>query len=105
MVNGAPVARTLTFTDTVVPPVVAKTLLFALGARYARTGKTASGRDTGDVSKQVQESGGAIDCGVVGTIYFRLRRNPPHAESLATDFANERLWRLLRKNWQRLKVC
>jgi len=106
MVNGAPVARTLTFTDTVVPPVVAKTLLFALGTRYARTSKTASGRDTGDVSKQqVQESGGAIDCGVVGTIYFRLRRNPPHVESLATDFANERLWRLLRKNWQRLKVC
>jgi hypothetical protein len=105
-VNGAPVARTLTFTDTVVPPVVAKTLLFALGARYARTGKTASRRDTGDVAKQqVQESGGAIDCGVVGTIYFRLRRNPPHVESLATDFANERLWRLLRKNWQRLKVC
>ena len=53
----------------------------------------------------MQESGGAIDCGVVGTIYFRLRRNPPHVESLATDFANERLWRLLRKNWQRLKVC
>ena len=106
MVNGAPVARTLTFTDTVVPPVVAKTLLFALGTRYARTGKTAAGRDTGDISKQqVQESGGAIDCGVVGTIYFRLRRNPPHVESLATDFANERLWRLLRKNWQRLKVC
>jgi len=106
MVNGAPVARTLTFTDTVVPPVVAKTLLFALGTRYARTSKTASGRDTGDVSKQqVQESGGAIDCGIVGTIYFRLRRNPPHVESLATDFANERLWRLLRKNWQRLKVC
>jgi hypothetical protein len=52
------------------------------------------------------ESGaGAIDCGVVGTIYFRLRRNPPHVESLATDFANERLWHLLRKNWQRLKVC
>jgi hypothetical protein len=106
MVNGAPVARTLTFTDTVVPPVVAKTLLFALGARYARTSKTVSGRDTGEVSKQqVQESGGAIDCGIVGTIYFRLRRNPPHVESLATDFANERLWRLLRKNWQRLKVC
>jgi hypothetical protein len=106
MVNGAPVARTLTFTDTVVPPVVAKTLLFALGTRYARTGRTVVGRDTGDVSKQqVQEAGGAIDCGVVGTIYFRLRRNPPHVESLATDFANERLWRLLRKNWQRLKVC
>ena len=30
--------------------------------------------------------------------------NPPHVESLATDFANERLWRLLRKNWQRLKL-
>jgi len=107
VVNGAPVVRTLTFADTVVPPVVAKTLLFALGARYERAGKNAArGRDTGGVTKQqAEESGGAIDCGVVGTIYFRLRRNPPHVESLATDFANERLWRVLRKNWQRLKVC
>jgi hypothetical protein len=108
MVNGAPVARTLTFADTVVPPVVAKTLLFAIGTKYARSGKTT---DTGN-AKQVAGSGGvggggsgAIDCGVVGTIYFRLRRNPPRVESLATDFANERLWRLLRKNWQRLRVC
>ena len=103
MVNGAPVSRTLTFADTVVPPVVAKTLLFAIGAKYGRSGKNS---DSGS-SKQVEASGnsGAIDCGIVGTIYFRLRRNPPHVESLATDFANERLWRLLRKNWQRLRVC
>ena len=109
MVNGAPVARPLAFVDTVVPPVVAKTLLFAIGTRYARSGKSA---DSGGASaKQVMGGGGgggdggAIDCGIVGTIYFRLRRNPPHVESLATDFANERLWRLLRKSWQRLKVC
>ncbi|HEY2377852.1 MAG TPA: hypothetical protein VGH98_17905 [Gemmatimonadaceae bacterium] len=101
MVNGAPVTRPLTFVDTVVPPVVAKTLLFAIGAKYSRSGKTL---DTGKV-KQQEGNGGAIDCGIVGTIYFRLRRNPPHVESLATDFANERLWRLLRKDWQRLKVC
>jgi hypothetical protein len=106
-VNGARVARTLTFADTVVPPVVAKTLLFALGARYTRTSKATSGRvaDGDDGQGEESSSGAAIDCGVVGTIYFRLRRNPPHVESLATDFANERLWKLLRKNWQRLKVC
>lgn len=99
-VNGAPVTRALTFADTVVPPVVAKTLLFAVGARYARGGKALAPPRLPNANE-----GGAIDCGVVGTIYFRLRRNPPHVESLATDFANERLWRLLRKNWQRLKVC
>ena len=37
MVNGAPVSRTLTFADTVVPPVVAKTLLFAIGTKYERS--------------------------------------------------------------------
>jgi hypothetical protein len=99
----------LTFADTVVPPVVAKTLLFAVGARSAHSAKAASGKSEQDAaeggSKTESGNGGAIDCGVVGTIYFRLRRNPPHVESLATDFANERLWRLLRKNWQRLKVC
>ncbi|MFL5614520.1 MAG: hypothetical protein ACJ796_12740 [Gemmatimonadaceae bacterium] len=106
-VKGVPVARTLTFADTVVPPVVAKTLLFAVGARTAHSGKTASEREAGDSSTggKTESGGGAIDCGVVGTIYFRLRRNPPHVESLATDFANERLWHLLRKHWQRLKVC
>jgi hypothetical protein len=106
MVNGMPVARTLAFTDTVVPPVVAKTLLFTVGARSSRAGKSGvsfASQVPGDSSPV--NVGGAIDCGVVGTIYFRLRRNPPHVESLATDFANERLWKLLRKNWQRLKVC
>ena len=103
MVNGAPVARVLTFADTVVPPVVAKTLSFAVGARHTRAAKGRAEHDDG--IEERSEGGGAIDCGVVGTIYFRLRRNPPHVESLATDFANERLWRLLRRNWQRLKVC
>lgn len=103
MVNGAPVARVLTFADTVVPPVVAKTLLFVVGARRAQGSKGSAER--GDEIEGRREGEGAIDCGVVGTIYFRLRRNPPHVESLATDFANERLWRLLRRNWQRLKVC
>ena len=105
MVNGVRMPRVLTFSDTVVPPVVAKTLLFALGARYPRTNKPAPSGSAEASSKADEGSGGAIDCGVVGTIYFRLRRNPPHVESLATDFANERLWRLLRKHWQRLKVC
>jgi hypothetical protein len=84
----------------VVPPVVAKTLLFAIGTKYDRSGKT-----TDSSAKVAGSANGAIDCGIVVTIYFRLRRNPPHVESLATDFANERLWRLLRKNWQRLKLC
>lgn len=101
MVKGVPRARVLTFADTVVPPVVAKTLLFAVGARYARSGKALVAPSLPNAA----ESGGAIDCGVVGTIYFRLRRNPQHVESLATDFANQRLWKLLRANWSRLKVC
>lgn len=101
VVNGVPRTRVLTFADTVVPPVVAKTLLFAVGARYARGGKALAPPRLPNAG----ESGGAIDCGVVGTIYFRLRRNPQRVESLATDFANQRLWRLLRKNWQRLRVC
>jgi len=105
-VNGARVARTLTFADTVVPPVVAKTLLFAVGARYARPkSSNATVADTGARMPDVRSGNEPIDCGIVGTIYFRLRRNPPHVESLATDFANERLWKLLRKNWQRLKIC
>jgi hypothetical protein len=107
-VNGARVARTLTFTDTVVPPVVAKTLLFAVGARYGRSVKSSNAAvDTGTAARaaEAERTNAAIDCGIVGTIYFRLRRNPPHVESLATDFANERLWKLLRRNWQRLKVC
>jgi hypothetical protein len=93
-VNGVLVPRTLFFVDTVVPPVVAKTLVFVVGAR-----------DPGTRRLDASASTGAIKCGVVGTIYFRLRRNPPHVESLATEFANERLWRVLRRHWQRLKVC
>jgi hypothetical protein len=106
VVNGVRVARPLTFVDTVVPPVVAKTLLFAVGAKYTAKAKApAAVKELLDSSGRAAPGTGAIDCGVVGTIYFRLRRNPPHVESLATDFANERLWRLLRKNWQRLNVC
>ena len=101
VVNGKPVVHQMAFADTIVPPVVAKTLLFAVGARYARGGKSLAPPRM----PNSDESGGAVDCGVVGTIYFRLRRNPPHVESLATDFANQRLWRVLRKNWQRLKLC
>lgn len=107
IVNGVRLPRTLTFADTVVPPVVAKTLLFAVGTRYTRSTKP-NGKMSADSGTRADESAngdGAIDCGIVGTIYFRLRRNPPHVESLATDFANERLWKLLRRNWQRLKVC
>lgn len=103
LVNGVRVARPLTFVDTVVPPVVAKTLLFAIGAKYTRSGRAPGAAQ--DSLGRANPGTGAIDCGLVGTIYFRLRRNPPHVESLATDFANERLWRLLRKNWQRLNVC
>ena len=96
IVDGMPVVRTFVFADTVVPPVVAKTLVFGIGLRDGRGGAR---RDDGG------PAAAALRCGIVGTIYFRLRRNPPHVESLATEFANERLWRVLRKHWQRLKVC
>jgi hypothetical protein len=95
MVNGELVVRPLAFVDTVVPPVVAKVLLFGLGVREGRA------RTPADSAT----AGAAIKCGVVGTIYFRLHNNPQHVESLATEFANERLWLVLRKHWPRLKVC
>ena len=97
-VNGQAIVRPFVFTDTVVPPVVAKTLVFGLGLRAAGVGGARKYDDGGTAAA-------ALKCGVVGTIYFRLRRNPPQVESLATEFANERLWRVLRQHWQRLRVC
>ncbi|HKO15588.1 MAG TPA: hypothetical protein VJU87_05075, partial [Gemmatimonadaceae bacterium] len=95
-VNGVRVVHTTTVADTVVPPVVAKTLLFAVG-------RGSAGMEPG---AHVDATGaGALRCGVAGTIYFRLRRNPPRVQSLATEFANERLWQVLARHWARIKVC
>ena len=97
-VNGVLVPRVFVFTDTVIPPVVAKTLVFGLGVRgSSRTARKEPVED--------ETAAAAMRCGIVGTVYFRLRRNPPQVESLATEFANERLWRVLRRHWQRLRVC
>jgi hypothetical protein len=97
-VNGVLVPRTYVFTDTVIPPVVAKTLTFGLGVR-------GSSRTARKEPMEEETAAAAMRCGIVGTVYFRLRRNPPQVESLATEFANERLWRVLRRHWQRLRVC
>jgi hypothetical protein len=116
VVRGSALARTTVVVDTVVPPVVAKTLVFAVGpppgfgrrrtadaSPGANGGSNAAGVDTG--GSGMAASAAALQCGLVGTVYFRLRRNPPQVESLSTEFANERLWAVLRRNWDRLKVC
>ena len=74
--------------DTVVTvdPVVATTLVFAVG----------------NVPKS---AGAALTCGFVGSIYFRLNREVGRVEPLATAFANQRLWPVLRKHWNRLGAC
>ena len=71
---------------TSVDPVVATTLVFAVG-NVPRNGE------------------GALTCGVVGTVYFRLNREVDRVEPLATAFVNQRLWPVLRKHWSRLAVC
>jgi hypothetical protein len=69
-----------------VDPVVATTLVFAIG--------------------HVPKAGGAgLSCGFVGTLYFRLNREVDRVDPLATMFANQRLWPVLRKHWDRLGVC
>jgi hypothetical protein len=69
-----------------VDPVVATTLVFAIG--------------------HVPKAGGAgLSCGFVGTFYFRLNREVDRVEPLATMFANQRLWPVLRKHADRLGVC
>jgi hypothetical protein len=108
-VRGAAIARTTTVVDTVVPPVVAKTLVFAVGPppSFGRRVSGAAGgtNDTTGTNARNVVSSAALQCGLVGTVYFRLRRNPPQVESLSTEFANERLWAVLRRNWERLQVC
>jgi cell division protein FtsI/penicillin-binding protein 2 len=69
-----------------VDPVVATTLVFAIGT-------------------MPRNGGAALSCGVVGTIYFRLNREVDRVDPLALAFANQRLWPVLRKHWSRLGVC
>jgi hypothetical protein len=71
---------------TSVDPVVATTLVFAIG-NVPRNGSA------------------ALSCGLIGTIYFRLNREVDRVDPLATAFANQRLWPVLRKHWARLRVC
>jgi hypothetical protein len=85
---NAPASSLRRSPDTIVmvDPVVATTLVFAVGST-SRNG------------------GAALSCGFVGTIYFRLNREVDRVEPLATTFANQRLWPVLRKHWNRLVVC
>jgi hypothetical protein len=69
-----------------VDPVVATTLVFAVGT-------------------PPRNGGPALGCGVVGTIYFRLNREVDRVDPLALAFANQRLWPVLRRHWNRLGVC
>jgi hypothetical protein len=85
---NAPASSLRRSPDTIVmvDPVVATTLVFAVG-NASRNG------------------GAALSCGFVGTIYFRLNREVDRVEPLATAFANQRLWPVLRKHWNRLGAC
>jgi hypothetical protein len=85
---NAPASSLRRSRDTVVTvdPVVATTLVFAVG-NAPRNGNA------------------ALSCGITGTIYFRLNREVDRVEPLATLFANQRLWPVLRKHWSRLVVC
>ncbi|HJU68279.1 MAG TPA: hypothetical protein VJ650_08510 [Gemmatimonadaceae bacterium] len=85
---NAPASALRRSRDTVVrvDPVVATTLVFAVG-NASRNG------------------GAALSCGFVGTIYFRLNREVDRVEPLATAFANQRLWPVLRRHWNRLGAC
>jgi hypothetical protein len=69
-----------------VDPVVATTLVFAVGTPS-------------------KNGGPALGCGLVGTIYFRLNREVDRVDPLALAFVNQRLWPVLRRHWSRLGVC
>jgi hypothetical protein len=85
---NAPASSLRRAPDTVVTvdPVVATTLVFAVGTA-PRNGNA------------------ALSCGFVGTIYFRLNREVERVEPLATAFANQKVWPVLRRHWSRLAVC
>ena len=85
---NAPASSLRRAPDTVVTvdPVVATTLVFAVGPA-PRNGSA------------------ALSCGFVGSIYFRLNREVGRVEPLATAFANQRLWPVLRRHWSRLVAC
>jgi hypothetical protein len=69
-----------------VDPVVATTLVFAVGT-------------------PPRSGGPALGCGLIGTLYFRLNREVDRVDPLALAFANQRLWPVLRRHWGRLGVC
>ena len=85
---NAPASSLRRAPDTIVTvdPVVATTLVFAVGTA-PRNGNA------------------ALSCGFVGTIYFRLNREVERVEPLATAFANQKVWPVLRRHWSRLAVC
>ncbi len=71
--------------DTIAP-VAVKSLVFALG-------------------KPGPASGAALECGVVGTLYFRFGGDSHAVDDVARAFAEERLWRVLSAHWERLQLC
>ena len=49
--------------------------------------------------------GPALECGVVGTLYFRFGGDLRAVDDVARAFAQERLWRVLAEHWERLGIC
>lgn len=47
----------------------------------------------------------ALECGVVGTLYFRFGGSSQSVDDMARAFAEERLWRIIREHWSRIGVC
>jgi hypothetical protein len=85
-IDGKPETQVVDVLDT-LPPVVAKTLVFGVGKKGT--------------------SGAALDCGVIGTAYFRLATNRgiSRVDPLAAQYARDALWSILARHWARLRLC
>ena len=92
-----------------------RTLVGANGAIYSKTGTLAEAGDSLFVRTMVFGLGrdyastrAALDCGIVGTVYFKFRRRPVEGMELGayhTSFATERLTPILKRHWERLGAC
>jgi hypothetical protein len=70
-----------------IPGVAVKTLSFAVG-------------------ESASEEISPLKCGIVGSIYFKLRlKKGELVPELAQNLASEALWPVIRENWQRLRLC
>lgn len=82
---------------------------------YAKTGTLNEGDDrlylralAFGVGRRDLRGGAALQCGIVGVVYFKLRELPAGAVTLPplhTDFANGVMGEILRRRWERRSPC